>query len=140
MFNIVHVLLIESSLVNLRVGLELHRVHNTFAVHQLILFGLLLCLNGVILCLTHNMVGIVYSGLTSFGQRFLNVMCDVLFEHRKVQLFTSFADERDSPYFTFPFTLLGLAPVVLWTARGKFDNRVTFIELVLEIAEIITKL
>ena len=131
--------ILESSFVSVRVSLKCSRFNNAFAVHQLILFDLLLRVNTVILCLPHNVIVLAYGGLTSFGQRFTNVIQNVLFEYGKVQLLASFAVERDSSYFTFLLALLGLVALVLWSTRSKLCNCVAFIELVLEIAQIITK-
>ena len=90
--------------------------------------------------LATHMIGFAYDGLTSFGQRFLNVIQNVLFKYRKVQLFATLAVERDSADFAFLFALPGLVAIVLWSTRSKFDDRVAFIELVLEIAQIIAQL
>ena len=110
-------MLVKSGLVTVRIRLKCPWVYHTLAVHKLILFGLLFRLDGVILGLSYNMIGLAYSGLTSsFGQRFLNVIQNVLFKYRKVQLFATFAVERDSADFAFLFTLTGLVAVILGAA------------------------
>ena len=78
MVHIVHILVIQSGFVTVRVSLKCSRFNHAFAVYQLVLLGLLFCLNGVILCLPHNVIGLAYGGLTSFGQRFLYVVQNVL--------------------------------------------------------------
>ena len=118
MVHIVHILVIQCGFVTVRVSLKCSRFNHAFAVYQLVLLGLLFCLNTVILCLPHNVIGFAYDGLTSFGQRFLNVIQNVLFKYRKVQLFATFAVERDSADFAFLFALPGLVAIVLWSTRS----------------------
>ena len=122
MVHIVHILVIQSGFVTVRVSLKCSRFNHALAVHQLVLLGLLFCLNGVILCLPHNMIGLAHGGLTSFGQRFLYVVQNILFEYGKVELFTAFAVERNLSDFTFLFTLFGLLAIVLWSTRSKLCN------------------
>ena len=122
MVHIGHILVIQSGFETVRVSLKCSRFNHAFAVYQLVLLGLLFCLNGVILCLPHNVIGLAYGGLTSFGQRFLYVVQNVLFEYGKVELFTTFAVERNPSDFTFMFTLFGLVAIVLWSTRSKLCN------------------
>ena len=116
-------------------------IDDTLAVHQLILLGLRLSDNRVIFCLMDNMIGFDdVSLMRSFGQRFSNVIQNVLFEYRKVELLASFAAERDSADFTFLLALLGLIIIIFWSARLELCDCVTLIQFVLEIAEIIAKI
>ena len=58
-------------------------------------------MNTVILSLSDYVIGFTYSGLTSPSlERFLNVVKNVLFQDGKVELFASFAVERDAMDFT----------------------------------------
>ena len=140
MVHIVHILVIQCGFVTVRVSLKCSRFNHAFSVYQLVLLGLLFCLDGVILCLPHNVIGFAYDGLTSFGQRFLDIVWHVLSQDWEVKLFAAFAVERNSSDFALLFTLFGLVAIVLWSTRSKFDDRVAFIELVLEIAQIIAQL
>ena len=92
-------------------------INNPFALDQLILFDLLLRMNTVILSLSDYVIRFTYSGLTSSSlQRFLTVVKNVLFQDGKVELFASFAVERDASDFTFLFVLTGLIAIILRTS------------------------
>lgn len=102
-------------MVTVWIGLKCSWFDYTFVVDQLILIGLLLHLNGVILGLSHNIIRFAYGSLTSFGQRMLNVIQNVLSEYGTVQVFAAFAVERDNADFAFLITSTGLVAIILGT-------------------------